>query len=53
MVILRTYAVERRIVKIQVDFSSQYGYPPDLQDTATDLVLMQAELLAAEWVAQT
>lgn len=31
----------------------QYGYPPDLQDTATDLVLEQAELLAAEWVAQT
>ncbi|MBI5666481.1 MAG: DUF3387 domain-containing protein, partial [Chloroflexi bacterium] len=27
----------------------QYGYPPDLQDAATDLVLEQAELLAAEW----
>ena len=28
----------------------QFGYPPDLQDAATDLVLEQAELLAAEWV---
>ncbi len=28
----------------------QYGYPPDLEDAATDLVLEQAELLAAEWV---
>lgn len=28
----------------------KYGYPPDLQDSATDLVLEQAELLAAEWV---
>jgi type I restriction enzyme R subunit len=27
----------------------KYGYPPDLQDGATDLVLQQAELLAAEW----
>jgi len=31
----------------------QYGYPPDLQDAATDLVLEQAELLAAEWVEQS
>jgi type I restriction enzyme R subunit len=28
----------------------EYGYPPDLQEAATDLVLEQAELLAAEWV---
>jgi type I restriction enzyme R subunit len=28
----------------------KYGYPPDLQDGATDLVLQQAELLAAEWI---
>jgi type I restriction enzyme R subunit len=27
----------------------QYGYPPDLQDAAADLVLEQAELLAAQW----
>jgi len=27
----------------------QYGYPPDLQDAATQTVLEQAELLAAEW----
>lgn len=28
----------------------RYGYPPDLQEAATDLVLEQAALLAAEWV---
>jgi type I restriction enzyme R subunit len=28
----------------------QYGYPPDLQDAATDLVLEQAELIAREWI---
>jgi type I restriction enzyme R subunit len=28
----------------------KYGYPPDLQDAATNLVLEQAELLAAQWV---
>lgn len=27
----------------------KYGYPPDLEEAATDLVLEQAELLAAEW----
>ncbi len=27
----------------------KYGYPPDLQEKATDLVLEQAELLAAQW----
>lgn len=31
----------------------QYGYPPDLQDAATNLVLEQAELLAAEWAEQS
>jgi hypothetical protein len=30
---------------------TKYGYPPDLQDKATDLVLEQAELLATEWTA--
>lgn len=29
----------------------KHGYPPDLQDEATKLVLQQAELLCAEWVA--
>jgi len=28
----------------------KYGYPPDLQDAATQLVLAQAEQIAAEWV---
>lgn len=29
---------------------NKYGYPPDLQDEAVKTVLMQAELLCAEWV---
>jgi len=29
----------------------RYGYPPNLEEKATDLVLEQAELLAAQWVA--
>lgn len=28
----------------------KYGYPPDLQEKATETVLEQAELLATEWV---
>jgi type I restriction enzyme R subunit len=28
----------------------KYGYPPDLQEEAVKTVLMQAELLCAEWV---
>lgn len=28
---------------------ARYGYPPDLQRAAVDLVIRQAELLAAEW----
>lgn len=27
-----------------------YGYPPDLEESATNLVLEQAELIAAQWV---
>jgi len=29
----------------------RYGYPPDKQETATDTVIMQAEVLCKEWVA--
>jgi type I restriction enzyme R subunit len=29
----------------------KHGYPPDLRDEATKLVLQQAELLCAEWAA--
>jgi type I restriction enzyme R subunit len=29
----------------------KHGYPPDLQDAATKLVLAQAELLCADWTA--
>jgi hypothetical protein len=28
------------------------GYPPDLQEEAVKTVLMQAELLCADWVAE-
>ncbi|MCA9957297.1 MAG: DUF3387 domain-containing protein, partial [Anaerolineales bacterium] len=28
----------------------RYGYPPDMQESAADTVLEQAELIAAEWV---
>ncbi len=34
----------RRILK-------KHGYPPDLQDEATKLVLEQAEVLCADWAA--
>jgi type I restriction enzyme R subunit len=27
----------------------KYGYPPDLQDSAVQTVLQQAEVLSAEW----
>ena len=30
---------------------NKYGYPPDLQEEAVKTVLMQAELLCADWVA--
>ncbi len=29
---------------------NKYGYPPDLQEEAVKVVLMQAELLCADWV---
>jgi len=29
----------------------KYGYPPDKQESATQTVLKQAELLCREWVA--
>jgi len=30
----------------------RFGYPPDKQERATDLVLEQAEVLCREWVVQ-
>jgi type I restriction enzyme R subunit len=29
----------------------KYGYPPDLQDTAIQSILQQAEVLSAKWAA--
>ncbi|MCF8107851.1 MAG: DUF3387 domain-containing protein [Desulfohalobiaceae bacterium] len=31
---------------------AKYGYPPDAQETATQLVIRQAELMAENVVAQ-
>lgn len=28
----------------------KHGYPPDMQEKATETVLQQAELIAADWV---
>jgi type I restriction enzyme R subunit len=32
---------------------NKYGYPPDLQEEALKTVLMQAELLCADWAAMS
>jgi type I restriction enzyme R subunit len=29
----------------------KYKYPPDLQDAAVELVLQQAQVMGAEWMA--
>jgi type I restriction enzyme R subunit len=29
----------------------KHGYPPDLQEEATKIVLLQAETLCADWAA--
>ena len=39
----RLRVMVRRILK-------RYGYPPDMQEAATNTVLEQAELIAADWV---
>jgi type I restriction enzyme R subunit len=41
----------RARIKVMVKrILNKYGYPPDLQEDAVKTVLMQAELLCAEWV---
>ena len=41
----------RAKIKVMVKrILKRYGYPPDLQDEAVKTVLMQAELLCADWV---
>ena len=41
----------RAKIKVMVKrILNKHGYPPDLQDEAVRTVLMQAELLCAEWV---
>ena len=41
----------RAKIKVMVKrILNKYGYPPDLQEEAVKTVLMQAELLCAEWV---
>ncbi|MGH8041576.1 MAG: type I restriction endonuclease subunit R, partial [Rudaea sp.] len=40
----------RAAIRVQVKrILNKYGYPPDLQDEAVKTVLMQAELLCADW----
>jgi type I restriction enzyme R subunit len=31
----------------------EFGYPPDLQEAATELVLEQAEVLVAQWATES
>ena len=41
----------RAKIKVMVKrILKKHGYPPDLQDEATQTVLKQAELLCADWV---
>ncbi len=41
----------RAKIKVMVKrILNKHGYPPDLQEEAVKTVLMQAELLCAEWV---
>ena len=41
----------RAKIKVMVKrILKKHGYPPDLQEEATKTVLMQAELLCADWV---
>lgn len=52
-VILKRFAKSAR-AKIRVVVKrilNRFGYPPDLQQEAVKTVLMQAELLCAEWAA--
>ena len=42
----------RARIKVMVKrILNTYGYPPDLQEDAVKTVLLQAELLCAEWAA--
>ena len=34
----------------QIEMLRKYGYPPDLQDTAVQTVLQQAEALTSGWI---
>ena len=42
----------RAKIKVMVKrILNRYGYPPDLQEEAVKTVLMQAELLCADWAS--
>ena len=43
-------AIQAKLRVIVKRILRKYGYPPDKQETATQTVLMQARLLANEWV---
>ncbi len=42
-------AAEYKHVVLVKRILKKYGYPPDLQEAATQTVLEQAEVLSAEW----
>lgn len=44
-------AVRARIRALLNKILRKYGYPPDLQDSAVQTVLQQAEPLLAEWAS--
>ena len=44
-------AVRARIRVMVKTLLRRYKYPPDKQEEATEMVLRQAEMLSAEWVA--
>ena len=48
----RTPGRHLRFRRVDVlDFLRKYGYPPDKQEHATQLVLAQAEVVCEEWAA--
>jgi type I restriction enzyme, R subunit len=44
-------AARARIRVLVKKILRKYGYPPDLQDSAVQTVLQQAEALSAEWAS--
>jgi type I restriction enzyme R subunit len=44
-------AIKRYKLRVMIRrISRKYGYPPDMREAATETVMQQAELIAADWV---